>query len=248
MEVKKKTKAEIQAKGDNKGKLENKKKGIPDGRYFNSWHDTHIDIFRRDLLNKILILYLLGEETMQGKMIGYAAYEILVGTQNKKFIAMKPAIEKITELDKKDIALVKKHAISLAKAKQGPENASCPLYGKGCNNSLCPMLSEPGIWYSEEDVCQNTDYKDNLVVINQKKLKKKHPEGYFTREMLSKRFVIGSEISGIDPDVPGSTYVRSQAAVDRLYAKREKKWKIRDESDLPKTLTPKLLKRSVRQQ
>ena len=36
--------------------------------------------------------------------------------------------------------------------------------------------------------------------------------------------VVGSEISGIDPDVPGSTYVRSQAAVDRLYVKREKKW------------------------
>ena len=83
-------------------------------------------------------------------------------------------IEKIKGLDKKDIELVKKYAISLAKANQGPENASCPLYEKGCNNMLCPMLSEPGIWYSEEDLCLNPGYKDNLVVINQKKLKKKH--------------------------------------------------------------------------
>ena len=133
-------------------------------------------------------------------------------------------IEKIKGLDKKDIELVKKYAISLAKAKHGPENASCPLYEKGCNNMLCPMLSEPGIWYSEEDVCLNPGYKDNLVVINQKKLKKKHPEGYFTRDMLSKKFVIGSRASGIDPDVPPSTDARSQAAVDRLYIEREKQW------------------------
>ena len=224
MEVKKKPKSEIQAKGDNKGKLENKKKGTTDGRYFNPWHETHIDILGRDLLNKILILYLLGEETMQWKMIGYATYEILVGTGNKKFIAMKPAIEKITEFDKRDIELVKKYAINLVKAKHGPENASCPLYAGGCNNMLCPMLSEPGIWYSEEDLCLNPIYKDNLVVINQKKLKKKHQEGYFTREMLSKRLVIKSGISGIDPDVPPSTDARGQAAVDRLYVKREKKW------------------------
>ncbi|WMT52311.1 hypothetical protein [Ferroplasma acidiphilum] len=32
--------------------------------------------------------------------------------------------------------------------KKGPENASCPLYEKGCNNMLCPMLSESGIWYA----------------------------------------------------------------------------------------------------
>ena len=133
-------------------------------------------------------------------------------------------MEKIKGLDKKDIELVKKYARSLAKAKQGPENASCPLYEKGCNNMLCPMLSEPGIWYSEEDVCLNPGYKDNLVVINQKKLKKKHPEGYFTREMLSKRFVIKSGISGIDPDVPPSVDARGKAAVDRLYIEREKQW------------------------
>ena len=133
-------------------------------------------------------------------------------------------MEKIKGLDKKDIELVKKYAISLAKAKKGPENASCPLYEKGCNNMLCPMLSEPGIWYSEEDLCLNPSYKDNLVVANQKKLKKKHPEGYFTREMLSKRFVIKTGISGIDPDVPPSVDARGQAAVDKLYVEREKQW------------------------
>ena len=133
-------------------------------------------------------------------------------------------IEKIKGLDKKDIELVKKYAISLVKAKHGPENASCPLYEKGCNNMLCPMLSEPGIWYSEEDLCLNPGYKDNLVVINQKKLKKKHPDGYFTRDMLSKRFVIKTGISGIDPDVPPSIDARGQSSVDRLYLERERQW------------------------
>ena len=29
------------------------------------------------------------------------------------------------------------------------------------------------IWYSEEDTCNNPEYKDELTVINQKKIKKK---------------------------------------------------------------------------
>ena len=133
-------------------------------------------------------------------------------------------IDKLKELNKTDMELVKKYAMNLVKAKNGPENASCPLYEKGCSNMLCPMLSNPGIWYFEEDVCVNPSYKDNLVVINQKKLKKKHSDGYFTRDMLSKKFVIKSGISGIDPDVLPSVDMRGQAAVDRLYIEREKQW------------------------
>ena len=224
MEVKKEPEAEIQAKRENKGKLENKKKGTTDWGYFNPWLETRIEIFGRDLLNKDLILYSFNKETTRGKMARYSIYKILVEAKNKKFIAMKPAIKKITGLDKEDIEPVKKFPISQAKAKQPPENASCPLYEKGCNNMLCPMLSEPGIWYSEEDLCLNREYRNDPVVINQKKLKKKHPEGYFTSEMLSRRLVIRSGISGIDPDVPSSIDMKGQSAVDNLYLDREKQW------------------------
>jgi len=133
-------------------------------------------------------------------------------------------IEKIKGLDKRDIELIKKYAINLVKVKHMPENDSCPLYEKGCNNMLCPMLSNPGIWYAEDDICLNPEYKNNIVVINQKKLKEKHPYGYFTRDMLSKKLVIRSGISGIDPDVPPSIDTMGQAAVDKLYMEREKQW------------------------
>ena len=67
-------------------------------RYYNPLVPGHIDIFGKDLLNKDLIFYLLGGETIHGKMTGYAIYEILVEADNKKFIVMKPAIQKIEVL------------------------------------------------------------------------------------------------------------------------------------------------------
>jgi|AADL01.1.fsa_nt_gi hypothetical protein len=169
----------------------------------------------------------------------YMTVDVRIESEGKNFILIKSGIvkiegckimledfgiEKIKGLNKRNIESVKKYAIGLVKSKHGPENGSCPLYQKGCNNMLCPMLSNLGIWYSEEDVCRNPRYKDDIVVINQKKLKKRNPGGYFTRDMLSKKFIIRSGISGIDPDVPPSIDARGQAAVDGLYIKREKLW------------------------
>jgi len=77
---------------------ENKKKTEPNsekGRYYNPMNPNHIDIFGKDLLNKDLIFYLANGEKIQGKMIGYAVYEVLVESNNKKFIVMKAMIVKI---------------------------------------------------------------------------------------------------------------------------------------------------------
>ncbi|WMT52310.1 hypothetical protein [Ferroplasma acidiphilum] len=41
--------------------------------------------------------------------------------------------------------------------------------------------------------------------------------------MLSKRFVIKSGISGIEPDIPPFIDARGQTAVDKLYMEREKR-------------------------
>lgn len=131
----------------------------------------------------------------------------------------------IEELNEKEIKQVKEFVLSIKKSAKKQGNEECPLWQKGCNNQVCPMIKDnSGIWYSDEDVCNNPEYSNNLLVINQKKLKRKKAPGYFYFNMLNRKFIVGSGISGIDPDVPDSVDARGQKAVDKLYKDREEAW------------------------
>ena len=130
------------------------------------------------------------------------------------------------KLNSKEIEQVKEYVESLKRSRHKQENEKCTFWQRGCNNQVCPMVKDNSryIWYSEEDTCSNPEYKDELTVINQKKLKKKKAQGYFTYEMLNMRIVVKKGISGIDPDVPEAVDIRGQKAVDKLYKDREDAW------------------------
>ena len=130
------------------------------------------------------------------------------------------------KLNSKEVEQVKEYVESLKRSRHKQENEKCTFWQRGCNNQICPMVKDNSryIWYSEEDICSNPEYRDELTVINQKKLKKKKALGYFTYEMLNRDFVIKKGIEGIDPDVPEAVDLRGQAAVDKLYKDREEAW------------------------
>ena len=130
------------------------------------------------------------------------------------------------KLNNKEIEQVKEYVESLKRSRQKQENQKCTFWQRGCNNQICPMLKDNSryIWYSEEDTCNNPEYKDELTVINQKKIKKKKAEGYFNFEMLNRRFVVKKGIAGIEPGVPEAVGLRGQKAVDNLYREREESW------------------------
>ncbi len=127
-------------------------------------------------------------------------------------------------LNNDEVKKVKEYIESIKKSRIRQGNEECIYWKRGCNNQICPMMKDHGIWYSDEDLCSNPDYKDNIVVINQKKLKKKNAPGYFTYNMLNRNFIIKKGIEGIDPDVPDSIDSKGQKYVDKLYKDREESW------------------------
>ncbi len=117
---------------------------------------------------------------------------------------------------------------------------SCPFYDR-CESQLCPLDPSKGqrIWYTEEGPCINPEYRDELSVINQKKLSKKHAQGYFIFDMLNRDIIIRRGIQGIDPDMPESVDRRGQRAVDSLYRERELSW-LSDHPELTKEQREKM--------
>jgi hypothetical protein len=109
---------------------------------------------------------------------------------------------------------------------------ACPYFDR-CEDQVCPMdpNNQDMIWYSNEGPCFNPEFKENLSVINQKKLSKKNAQGYFTFEMLNRDIIIRRGIQGIDPDVPEAIEKRGQEAIDSLYRNRKQAW-IRDHPEL----------------
>ena len=86
------------------------------------------------------------------------------------------------ELNDKEAKQVKEYVESLKRLNEKQGNEECPYWKRGCNNQLCPMLKDNSkyIWYSDEDPCNNPEYRDNIIAINQKKLKKKNAPGSFS--------------------------------------------------------------------
>ncbi len=100
----------------------------------------------------------------------------------------------------------------------------CPFWNS-CSAPVCPVdkAKENMIWYSEEEICINRSFSNLQFIITQKKIKKKHPDGYFTFKMLN-RDIIVKKINGVEADPPEYIERRGEEAVRKWYEKRETNW------------------------
>ena len=81
-------------------------------------------------------------------------------------------------------------------------------YFDSCSAPICPLDPDSmkhAIWYPDEEICRNEEFKDLLWIENMRKIKEaikilKNANFYFTVEMLDRKLVIDSKVKGIDPD------------------------------------------------
>ncbi len=98
-------------------------------------------------------------------------------------------------------------------------------YFNECNAQFCPLaMNDHAVWLPDEGICRRPDFSSNLIIQNQRKIKKKSgdPWKYFTYKMLNREFVIGKKIDGIDADIPEKMATREGAA--KLYMQRGEEW------------------------
>ena len=72
-----------------------------------------------------------------------------------------------------------------------------------CNAPICPLDKqsiENSLWYSDEDICRRKDQQENIVIKNQKEIKKMNLSGFFTYDMLNRELDLDKIESGMDPD------------------------------------------------
>jgi len=74
---------------------EKKKPDKSNERYFNPLNPEHVDIFGKDLIGRDIIITMLNNEKIKGKLTGYGQYDVLVNSNGKNIILMKAAIIKI---------------------------------------------------------------------------------------------------------------------------------------------------------
>ena len=87
-------------------------------------------------------------------------------------------------------------------AEMSPENCN---KNERCSAPLCPLDAkslEKGIWYPDEEICVNREFRFLDAIKNQRKIAKKAKSSstFFTFKMLSRNCVIGSGITGINTD------------------------------------------------
>jgi len=74
---------------------------------------------------------------------------------------------------------------------------------EGCDAPVCPRQKLDTSWFSDEDICLNQQHSKDMVIKNQKKIKKAtggKNVGYFTIPMLNVNCVVKKGILGLDPD------------------------------------------------
>ena len=149
------------------------------------------------------------------------------------------------DLDEGQVKEVKRFIRRLTEQEPAPY-AKCPYYDR-CENQICPMdsLKHKPIWYADEGLCLNPEYKNDRSVVAQKKLAKKKPSGYFTYGMLNRDIVIRRGITGIEPDIRESEERKGQNAIDSLYAERERAW-ITDHPEITPEQREKLRANSIK--
>jgi len=116
----------------------------------------------------------------------------------------------------------------------------CP-YFESCDAPICPMnLSDIAIWYPNEKICKNKEFKNMNLIITQKKIskinKKHEVQGIFTYNMLNKHLKIYKNISGINEDLPIEEFVKSEKAWIKKHKGLSKKTKLKLQSNLVKKL------------
>jgi hypothetical protein len=82
-----------------------------------------------------------------------------------------------------------------------------------CSAPLCPLTGEIGIWYPDEEVCSNHQFRSERAIRNQRKIaqRTKLPDTYYTYWMLDRDIVIKPGIRGLDPDEAIEQEQRCQA-------------------------------------
>ena len=93
-----------------------------------------------------------------------------------------------------------------------------------CSAPFCPVAMNTGaVWLSEDEICSRHDFKDSIIIRNQRKIKRNsgEPYRYFNYKMLSMEFVIRKRLLGIEPAVPES--LKENRSL-KLYSEREKSW------------------------
>ena len=73
-----------------------------------------------------------------------------------------------------------------------------------CSAPLCPLHADgAGLWYPDEPICKSHKHHQGARwVANQRKIAKKakSAEGYFTKAMLDRDFLVRRGIEGCNPD------------------------------------------------
>ena len=98
---------------------------------------------------------------------------------------------------------------------------------KNCAAQLCPLDKDIDsyVWYADEEVCCNGQFKHLDWVKRQKSLRKHKgtpDQGYFTKAMLSSVGRITTKSKGVNPDKKKT----SEAWVARMMRKKQKRLKI----------------------
>jgi hypothetical protein len=84
-----------------------------------------------------------------------------------------------------------------------PEKCS---YFERCDAPICPMdpSKERAVWYPDEEICKNREFKDMDLIITQKKIakinKRHEVQGLFTFSMLNRTLIVRKGISGLSED------------------------------------------------
>ena len=114
------------------------------------------------------------------------------------------------------------------------KSQECKNFEK-CSAPLCPLDGkslEHGIWYPDEEICISQQFSSSQFIRNQKKVKKKtkDEDTYYTYKMLNRKFVIGSAITGLDPDKEKKPQLRKwfEAHPEMRELSEEEKQKMRE--------------------
>ncbi|WP_291492256.1 hypothetical protein [Desulfurella sp.] len=94
-----------------------------------------------------------------------------------------------------------------------PEN--CPYFEK-CNAPICPLdpNKEISVWYPDEEICRNREFRDMDLIITQKKIsrinRRHEVQGFFTFNMLNRPLIAKRGISGLNEDLSIEDIAKSE--------------------------------------
>ncbi len=81
--------------------------------------------------------------------------------------------------------------------------ARCKFYDR-CSAPICPLFSnlESVVWYPDEKICRNPDFREAQWRKTQLKIKKRanNADTFYTFKMLNRNIVVAKAIKGLNPD------------------------------------------------